>query len=148
MGIFDFFKNNKSEAFSNQDEFMNHSKEFLKKMESVSDFYNVIVARGNWHKMEVEIGRKADDYQFFANGHLEEYISKYERNEEKDFYPEGLNFRKKKFSYIVAEFEKLIKIAAKLKVNIPTQMYYDYCAANSSLLGVEMAIKEIKKRNE
>tara|TARA_Y100000588_G_C14021290_1_gene824406 strand:+ start:135 stop:974 length:840 start_codon:yes stop_codon:yes gene_type:complete len=134
-------------SFSMQVYFKNHSKEFLKKMESVSDFYNVIVGRGEWHKMEVEtFGRKADDYQFFANSHLQEYISKYESNQEKDFYPEGLNFRQKKFSYIVAEFEKLIKIAVKLKVNIPTNMYYDYCAANSSLLAVEMAIKEIKKR--
>ena len=142
-------KKNKDDLYeSSGDIFKNHSKEFLKKMESVSDFYNIIIARGNWHKMEVERGIKAEDYRHFANGHLEEYILKYDSNIEKDFYPTGLNFRKEKFFFITNEFEKLFGIAAKLKVNIPTPMYYDYCAARSSLLGVELAIEEIKKSHK
>ena len=60
--------------------FKEHVAQFLSSMRSVEDFYNVVITRSNWHKMEAEMGRKADDYDYFAQGHLSEYLSKYESN--------------------------------------------------------------------
>ena len=125
--------------------FKEHVAQFLSSMRSVEDFYNVVITRSNWHKMEAEMGRKADDYDYFAQGHLSEYLSKYESNEEKDFYPDGLLWRQEKFSFIVDAFVQLIIKAQELGVNIPVPMFYDYCAAVSSLKGVQMAIEQIKE---
>ena len=145
----EFIKKEKNKTKNPQEEFKKYSKAFLVKMNSVSDFYNIIIARGNMHKQISEsMNIKADYYNYFAESHKEEYLLKYNSGEEKNFYPEGLNLRKEKFSFIVFEFEALIKTAVRLKVNFPTNMYYDYCAANSSLLGVKLAIEEIEKINK
>lgn len=131
-----------------EQEFEKYVKSFLIKMDSVSDFYNIIIMRGNMHKLMSESHKvNANDYHYFADFHRQEYMLKYNSGNEKSFYPEGLNWRKEKFSFIIDEFEELIKIAIKLKVNFPTNMYYDYCAANSSLLGVKLAIEEIQNEN-
>ena len=124
------------------------SKEFLKKMDSVSDYYKIIISRSEGHKMAVKMGVKENDFQWHAKSHVEEYIHKYKANLEEDFYPDGLQLREKNFSYIYTEFIKLFKVANELNVNIPTPMYYDYCSSAASLLGVQLAIKEIKKLEE
>jgi len=129
-----------------QARFEEHTAKFLANMSSVEDFYNVVLARSKWHKMEASMGRKADDYDFFARQHTGEYLIKYKSNEEPDFYPDGLVLRLKKFKYIVSQFENLTKEAQKLGVNIPEPIFYDYCAARSSLKGVELAIELIEKR--
>lgn len=125
--------------------FKEHIAIFLTNMKKVEDFYNVVIARSKWHQMEVSMGRKADDYDYFAKQHAEEYLNKYESNEEPDFYPDGLALRLKKFKYIVSQFEILIRLARKLGGNFPEPMFYDYCAARSSLKGVELAIELIEK---
>jgi len=137
--------------FDNSDNwknFENHSKEFLKKMKSVSDFYNIVISRSEGHKKAIDMGVKADDYEWHANGYLKEYINKYKDNVDQNFYPEGLKLLEEKFNYIYTEFVELIKIAVSLNVNIPPPMYYDYCSSVSSLKAVELAIKEIQKLEE
>ena len=69
-----------------QARFEEHTAKFLANMSSVEDFYNVVLARSKWHKMEASMGRKADDYDFFARQHTGEYLIKYKSNEEPDFY--------------------------------------------------------------
>ena len=129
-----------------QARFKEHSAKFLANMSSVEDVYNIVIARSKWHQTEASMGRKADDYDYFARLHVAEYLNKYESNEEPDFYPDGLVMRLKKYKYIVMQFENLIKEAQKLGVNIPEPMFYDYCAAISSLKGVELTIELLEKR--
>jgi tetratricopeptide (TPR) repeat protein len=116
---------------------------FIEKMKEISDWYQIIQARGNGHAMMVDIGIKVDDYEYWSNAHKEEYMIKHNNG---DLDVEGINLRIEKFRFIVSEFEKVIKKAAELKFNITTEMANDYHAARASVLGAEKALKEMSPK--
>ena len=118
---------------------------FIEKMKEIPDWYQIIQARGNGHTMMVNAGIKVDDYEYWANAHKEEYITKYNNG---DLDVEGIQLRIEKFGFIVSEFEKVIKKAAELKFNITTEMHNDYCAARASLLGAKYALNEMNDESE
>ena len=131
-------QNNKKSPLEN---FKISIENFGKNMFSVKDWHQVIQSRGNGHAMLAKsMGIKVDDYEYWANTHKEEYMMKYN---EGDLDIEGIKLRIEKFGYIVSEFEKVIKKAAELKLNITTEMYNDYCAARASVLGAEYALKKM-----
>jgi hypothetical protein len=116
---------------------------FLNKMKDIPDWYEIIQKRGNGHAMlDKTMNIKVDDYEYWANAHLEEYMLKYNNG---DLDVEGINLRIEKFGFIVAELEKVIKKAAELNLNITHEMHNDYCAARASLLGAEYALKEMTR---
>tara|TARA_B100000902_G_C26920998_1_gene721692 strand:+ start:327 stop:725 length:399 start_codon:yes stop_codon:yes gene_type:complete len=115
---------------------------FIKKMEEISDWHQIIQKRGDGHAMYAKtMGIKVDDYEYWANAHKDEYILKYN---EGNLDVEGVKLRIEKFGYIVSELEKVIKKAAELKLNITHEMHHDYCAARASVLGAEYALKEME----
>ncbi len=121
-------------------------EQMLKNLHPYEQWMNIIKMRADGQAQMVKQGiAKMDDYNYWANGHLEEYMLKYENNEETSFYPDGVELRIKVFSEIIQELEKVIKKAAELKLNITTEMHNDYCAARGSLLGIQMAKIEIEK---
>ena len=112
-------------------------------MKKIPDWYEIVQKRGNGHAMFAKsMNIKVDDYEYWANAHLEEYMLKYNDG---DLDVEGVNLRIEKFGFIVAELEKVIKKAAELNFNITHEMHNDYCAARASLLGAEYALKEMTK---
>lgn len=124
-------------------------EQMLKNLHPYEQWMNIIKMRADGQAQMVKQGiAKMDDYNYWANGHLEEYMLKYENNEETSFYPDGVELRIKVFSEIIQELEKVIKKAAELKLNITTEMHNDYCAARGSLLGIQMAKIEIEKRKQ
>ena len=118
---------------------------FIEKMKKIPDWYKIIQARGNGHAMMVNAGIKVDDYEYWANVHKEEYITKYNNG---DLDVEGITLRIEKFSFIVSEFEKVIKKASELSLNITTEMANDYHAARASVLGAEKALEEMNDESE
>lgn len=133
-----------------EDQLLEYKKaieQMLKNLQPYEQWMNIIKMRADGQAQMVMQGiAKMDDYNYWANGHLEEYMLKYEKNEETGFYPDGVELRIKVFSKIINEIEKVIKKAAELKLNITPGMYNDYCATIASLLGVKMAKKEIEER--
>ena len=129
----------------NWKEFENHSKEFLKKMKLVTDYYNIIISRSENLKLSINDGIKPDNYEYHSKIYLKEYIKNHMDNIDSAYDNEYLNSLEEKFNYIYNEFVELFKIAVSLNVNIPTPMYYDYCSTISSLKAVILAKKEIKK---
>ena len=116
---------------------------FIDSMKVVSDWYEVIQARGKGHAMMAEsMNIKVDDYEFWANAHKEEYMLKYNDG---NLDVEGIKLRIEKFGFIVSELEKVIKKAAELKFNITHEMHNDYCAARASILGAEYSLIEMTK---
>ena len=114
---------------------------FIKKMEEISVWHQIIQKRGDGHAMYAKtMGIKVDDYEYWANAHKKEYILKYN---EGNLDVEGVKLRIEKFGYIVSELEKVIKKAAELKLNITTEMHNDYCAARASVLGAEYAFNDL-----
>ena len=114
---------------------------FIKKMEEISVWHQIIQKRGDGHAMYAKtMGIKVDDYEYWANAHKKEYILKYN---EGNLDVEGVKLRIEKFGYIVSELEKVIKKAAELKLNITHEMHHDYCAARASVLGAEYALNEM-----
>jgi len=109
-------------------------------MDEIPDWYRIIQARGNGHAMMVNAGIKADNYEYWANAHKEEYMIKYNNG---DLDVEGIKLRIEKFRLITTELEKVIKIASKLNLNVTTEMANDYHAARASVLGAEKALKEM-----
>ena len=125
-------------------EFKNSIKVFIEKMKEIPDWYQIIQARGNGHAMMVNAGIKVDDYEYWANAHKEEYITKYNNG---DLDVEGIQLRIEKFGFIATELEKVIKKASELNLNITTEMANDYHAARASVLGAEKALKEMTLNN-
>ena len=113
---------------------------FIKKMKEIPDWYQIIQARGNGHAMMVNVGIKADDYEYWGNAHKDEYIEKYK---EGNLDVEGIKLRIEKFRLITNELEKVIKIASELNLNVTTEMANDYHAARASVQGAEKALKEM-----
>lgn len=125
------------------EEYKHHINQFINEMKKISDWYEIIQARGNGHAMFAKsMNIKVDDYEYWANAHKEEYLQKYNDG---NLDIEGINLRIEKFGFIVAELEKVIKKAAELNINITNEMHNDYCAARASLLGAEYALKEMSK---
>jgi len=83
-------------------------------MKAISDWYQIIQARGNGHAMFAKsMGIKVDDYEYWAKGHKEEYMLKYNDG---NLDVEGIKLRIEKFRFIVAELEKVIKKSTELKL--------------------------------
>lgn len=128
------------------EEYKKHINAFIDKMKEIPDWYNIIQARGNGHAMaEKSMNIKVNDYEYWANGHKEEYLLKFNDG---NLDIDGIKLRIEKFSFIVVELEKVIKKADELKFNITHEMHNDYCAARASLLGAEYTLKEIKKKQD
>ena len=125
------------------EEFKHQINQFINEMKKIPDWYEIVQKRGNGHAMFAKsMNIKVDDYEYWANAHLEEYMLKYNDG---DLDVEGINLRIEKFGFIVSELEKVIKKAAELNFNITHEMHNDYCAARASLLGAEYALKEMTK---
>ena len=141
MGLFDFFKggNLKVKIYKKA------VTEFGKKMEAIPDWYNVVQKRGQSHKMFADSNfAKVDDFNFWANSHMEEYIARIEQG---SLDKEGLEIRFKKFSYITDEITKVIMVAKDLKFNITNELYLDFCAAKASALGAKYTLDELINNN-
>ena len=140
MGIFSFFSGSKRKK---EEEYKKEIALFLNEMKKIPDWYQIIQSRGNGHAMlQKSMGIKVNDYEYWANAHLEEYMMKFN---EGDLDVDGIRERIEKFGFIVKELEKVIKKASELKFNITHEMHNDYCAARASLLGAEYALKEISE---
>lgn len=124
-------------------EFKKQMNIFIDNMKVVRFWYEIVQSRGNGHSMLANsMNIKVDDYEYWANAHMEEYMIKFN---EGNIDIDGIELRIEKFSYIVSELEKLIKKAAELNINITHELYNDYCAARASVLGAEYALKEMTK---
>ena len=129
-------------------EYKNTVDQMLKNLQSYGEWMNIIKMRSDGQAQMVEQGiAKMDDYNYWAKGHLEEYMLKYNNNEETNFYPDGIELRIKVFTEIIQEFEKVIKKATELKFNLTPGMYNDYCATVASLLGAKMSKEEIENKS-
>ena len=81
MGLFDFFKGGHLKVKI----YKKAVTEFGKKMEAIPDWYNVVQKRGQSHKMFADSNfAKVDDFNFWANSHMEEYMARIEQGLDKE----------------------------------------------------------------
>jgi hypothetical protein len=155
------FENDKS---SNDEDWVNESSNksqllefkesinaFFEKMQAqeMKPWYEIIQKRSEGQaKMAESLGVKVDDYNYWAKGHLEEYLLRIENNNQMEDDPMRLDIddikkRISVFNDIIEALLIVIKKAIELKLNITHEMANDYHAAVASKMGAEMALKEI-----
>jgi len=134
-------------------EFKNSINTFFEKMQTqeMKPWYEIIQKRSEGQaKMAESLGVKVDDYNYWAKGHLEEYLIRIENNNQTEGDPMRLDINdiKKRisvFNDIIEALAIVIKKAIELKLNITHEMANDYHAAVASKMGAEMVLKEINE---
>lgn len=134
-------------------EFKNSINTFFEKMQTqeMKPWYEIIQKRSEGQaKMAESLGVKVDDYNYWAKGHLEEYLIRIENNNQTEDDPMRLDINdiKKRisvFNDIIEALAIVIKKAIELKLNITHEMANDYHAAVASKMGAEMVLKEINE---
>ena len=142
---------NKSSKKNQLLEFKESINAFFEKMQTkeMKPWYEIIQKRSEGQaKMAESLGVKVDDYNYWAKGHLEEYLIRIENNNQTEDDPMRLDINdiKKRisvFNDIIEALVIVIKKAIELKLNITHEMANDYHAAVASKMGAEMALKEI-----
>jgi hypothetical protein len=142
---------NKSSKKDQLLEFKNSINTFFEKMQnpSMKPWYEIIQKRSDGQaKMAESLGVKVDDYNYWAKGHLEEYVLRIDDNNQMEDDPMRLDIddikkRISVFNDIIEALVIVIKKAIELKLNITHEMANDYHAAVASKMGAEMALKEI-----
>tara|TARA_B110000459_G_C16467614_1_gene428183 strand:+ start:61 stop:537 length:477 start_codon:yes stop_codon:yes gene_type:complete len=132
-------------------EFKDSINAFFEKMQnpSMKPWYEIIQKRSEGQaKMAESLGVKVDDYNYWAKGHLEEYLLRIEDNNQMEDDPmrldtDDIKKRISVFNDIIEALVIVIKKAIELKLNITHEMANDYHAAVASKMGAEMALKEI-----
>ena len=129
-------------------EFEESINAFLEKMNnpSIKSWYEIVQKRGEGQALMADASStvKEDDYNYWAEGHLEEYLLRINsKDEDMRLDKEAFLLRIKVFSEIIDGLEVVIKKATDLELNITKEMASDYHAAVASKLGAEMALKEI-----
>ena len=144
---------NKSSKKNQLLEFKESINAFFEKMQTqeMKPWYEIIQKRSEGQaKMAESLGVKVDDYNYWAKGHLEEYLIRIENNNQTEDDPMRLDINdiKKRisvFNDIIEALAIVIKKAIELKLNITHEMANDYHDAVASKMGAEMALKEINE---
>ena len=129
-------------------EFEHSINSFLEKMKNpyIKSWYEIVQKRGEGQALiaDASLAVKEDDYNYWAEGHLEEYLLRINSEDEGMRLDEqAFLLRIKVFSEIIDRLEVVIKKASDLELNVTKEMASDYHAAVASKLGAEMALKEI-----
>jgi Na+/phosphate symporter len=133
-------------------EFKESINTFFQKMHTpaMKPWYEIIQKRSEGHATIAEsLGVKVDDYNYWANSHLEEYLLRIkENNHLKNDDPMRLDIddikrRISVFNDIIEALVIVIKKAIELKLNITHEMANDYHAAVASKMAAELALKHI-----
>tara|TARA_B110000977_G_scaffold140095_1_gene177843 strand:+ start:394 stop:984 length:591 start_codon:yes stop_codon:yes gene_type:complete len=129
-------------------EFEESINAFLEKMNnpSIGYWYGIVQQRGEGQALMADASSavKEDDYNYWAEGHLEEYLLRINsEDEDMRLDKEAFLLRIKVFSEIIDGLEEVIRKAEELELNITKEMASDYHAAVASKLGAEMGLNEI-----
>lgn len=121
---------------SKQKKYKKALEEFLQKMMSVKDYFEIIQARGKGHAQMAEmLGVKVSDTDYWAKEHFEEYKSRL--SESNDPLAE-IELRLKNYSFIKKEMEVFINYAKELEMNLTQGFVDDYYATVATCKSLKM----------
>ena len=121
---------------SKQKKYKKALEEFLQKMMSVQDYFEIIQARGKGHAQMAEmLGVKVSDTDYWAKEHFEEYKSRL--SESNDPLAE-IELRLKNYSFIKKEMEGFINYAKELEMNLTQGFVDDYYATVATCKSLKM----------
>ena len=126
-------------------EYENVIHEFLEKMNDprTAPWFDIIQKRGDSQYKSSEIlGIKMEDFDYWADGHYQEYIPRIELddNDHMKLDLEGLKLRVCIFSKINGGIRKVIDKAAELGLSITQETSNDFYAVQASIIGVQKAL--------
>ena len=125
---------------SKQKKYKKALEEFLQKMMSVKDYFEIIQSRGKGHAQMAEmLGVKVSDTDYWAKEHFEEYKSRFSQSNDP---LADIELRLKNFSFIKKEMEGFINYAKELEMNLTPGFVDDYYATVSTLMSLENVKKE------
>ena len=121
---------------SKQKKYKKALEEFLQKMMSVKDYFEIIQARGKGQsQMAGMLGVKVSDTDYWAKEHYEEYKSRFSESND----PLGdIELRLKNYSFIKKEMEVFINYAKELKMNLTQGFVDDYYATVTTCKSLTM----------
>jgi hypothetical protein len=121
---------------SKQKKYKKALEEFLQKMMTVQDYFEIIQARGKGHAQMAEmLGVKVSDTDYWAKEHFEEYKSRL--SESNDPLAE-IELRLKNYSFIKKEMEGFINYAKELEMNLTQGFVDDYYATVATFKSLTM----------
>ena len=130
---------------SKQKKYKKALEEFLQKMMSVKDYFEIIQARGKGHAQMAEmLGVKVSDTDYWAKEHFEEYKSRL--SESNDPLAE-IELRLKNYSFIKKEMEVFINYAKELEMNLTQGFVDDYYAVAATLKSLYLVKKEFSNES-
>ena len=121
---------------SKQKKYKKALEEFLQKMMSVKDYFEIIQARGKGQSQMSEIlDVKVSDTDYWAKEHFEEYKSRF--SESNDPLAD-IELRLKNYSFIKKEMEVFINYAKELEMNLTQGFVDDYYATVATCKSLTM----------
>ena len=130
---------------SKQKKYKKALEEFLQKMISVKDYFEIIQARGKGQSQMAEmLGVKVSDTDYWAKEHFEEYKSRL--SESNDPLAE-IELRLKNYSFIKKEMEGFINYAKELEMNLTQGFVDDYYAVAATLKSLDLVKKEFSNES-
>ena len=121
---------------SKQKKYKKALEEFLQKMMSVKDYFEIIQARGKGQSQMSEIlDVKVSDTDYWAKEHFEEYKSRF--SESNDPLAD-IELRLKNYSFIKKEMEVFINYAKELEMNLTQGFVDDYYATVATCKSLKM----------
>jgi hypothetical protein len=129
---------------SKQKKYKKALEEFLQKMMTVQDYFEIIQARGKGHaQMGEMLGVKASDTDYWAEDHFKEYKSRL--SESNDPLAE-IELRLKNYSFIKKEMEGFINYAKELEMNLTQGFVDDYYATVATCKSLKMCETYFEKQ--
>jgi len=130
---------------SKQKKYKKALEEFLQKMMSVKDYFEIIQARGKGHAQMAEmLGVKVSDTDYWAKEHFEEYKSRFSQSNDP---LSDIELRLKNYSFINKEMEGFINYAKELEMNLTQGFVDDYYAVVATLKSLELVKKEFSNES-
>ena len=127
---------------SKQKKYKKALEEFLQKMMSVKDYFEIIQARGKGQSQMAEmLGVKVSDTDYWAKEHYEEYKSRFSQSNDP---LSDIELRFKNYSFIKKEMEGFINYAKELEMNLTQGFVDDYYATVATCKSLDKCKEHFK----
>jgi len=131
-------------------ELYNMKMSFFQKMQEphLKGWHDIIIDRGKTQQILCKkLKVSMDDYDYWAKGHLEEYIPRLNLKSDNPMRldKESLLYRIDIFNLIIEGIDGLIIKSSEVGDELPMEIFNDYHAAKASKIAAELAIKTIDK---